>query len=492
MTLFYNALFYSLKERHETFSALLVDENGVIVETFQKLPNNFQGNKIDLNGTFVYPGFVDTHTHSFEGGLYSRAADLGNCRCLEDVYKLLQEREPIDGIFVGYNFDENLISEKRFPAPEELDRIFPNAPCLIRRIDGHSVQINSKAKKEIEQWGKIPLPEVEVYRGDWNDHISRWFHRNISQEEIISAYQRAAELAILAGHTTVHTMVGDAKDDPLHYKLLQESKKKFSIEFVLYPQIFNIQKALELGAPRVGGCILADGSFGSGTAALSEPYINDPQNRGILYKSSQEWEKFILEAHENGLQVAIHCIGDAAIKQILSLYAQAQQQNPKNIHHQIIHSELITDDRVIDMMKEYHVAAVMQPVFDLLWGGEDKLYAHVIGKDRALQCNRFRSLLAKNVLVTGGSDWYVTEMNALKGIYGAVNHHNTTERIDPFAALSLYTINAARLINEDENVGMLTPGRKADLVCLDRDLLQNDDILSIKITRVVKAGKIIH
>lgn len=489
MTLLHNALFYSLKDPQDTFRALLVDEQGLIRETFQSVPAGFSGTKIDLKGSFVYPGFVDTHTHSFEGGLYSFAAGLGGATCLTDVFISLQKSDPVDGKKIGYNLDENLLKERRFPTREELDKIFPSVCCLIRRIDGHSVQINSKAKEEIEKWGKIPLPEHDVYRGNWNDYISRWFHRNVSDEQIISAYQRAAELALKTGHTTIHTMIGDAKDDPLHYNLMKESRDRFPIDFVLYPQIFNVPVALQLGAERVGGCVLADGSFGSGTAALTEPYFNNPKNRGILYKSDQEWEKFIIEAHDSGLQVAVHCIGDAAIKQILAAYVKAQKENPQDLRHQIIHCELITDEQVIKTMNEYNVAAVMQPVFDLLWGGADKLYARVMGKERALHCNRFRSLESAGVLVTGGSDWYVTELNALKGIYTATNHHNPQERLTPYQALSLYTRHAARLIKAEYRVGMLAPGMEADLVCLDKDILQEQDLLPTNVLHVIKRGQ---
>ncbi len=491
MTLYYNALFYSLRDNEETFAAILVDEEGIIRETYQVAPADFQGKKIDLQGTFVFPGFVDTHSHSYEGGLYSLTADLGNSSDLPEIFQKLKDTQPIDEMIIGYNLDENLLAEKRFPTKEELDKLFPHTPCLIRRIDGHSVQVNSKTKKLIEQWGKISLPEESIFRGNWNDYVCHWFHKSLSEERVLEAYQRAAELAIRAGHTTIHTMIGDAKNDPLHYQFLHENKKELPIDYILYPQIFNVRSALDLGAERIGGCILADGSFGSGTAALTRPYVNNPDNYGILYKTDHAWEEFILEAHNNGLQVAVHCIGDASIKQILRAYVKAQRQNRRDVFHQIIHAELITDQEVIDLMSEHRIAAVMQPVFDLLWGGEDKFYAKVIGKDRALSCNRFHSLVSAGVLVTGGSDWYVTEMNALKGIYAAVNHHNTAERLTTFEALSLYTTNAAQLIKAEDRVGKLISPMEADFVCLDRDLLHDEDILSIKVNRVVKRGRII-
>jgi len=347
-------------------------------------------------------------------------------------------------------------------------------------------------KSRLGEWGKIPLPDDEPFRGEWNDYICHQFHRNLTEDWIVKAYQRAAQTGMKSGHTTIHTMIGDAGNNPLHYQLIAELKEDFPLDFILYPQIFDVGIALKLKATRVGGCILADGSFGSHTAALTRPYHDDRSNYGRLYKSDDEWERFVQDAHNNGLQVAVHCIGDAAIKQILSAYVKAERGNWQGMRHQIIHSELIEDDAVLELMSRYRIAAVMQPMFDRLWGGENGFYASLLGRERVLKCNRFRSLLSAGVLVTGGSDWYITPLDALAGIDAAVNHRNAMERLEPYQAVKLYTSNAARLIGYEERSGELVAGKQADLVCLEENPLESNSIATIRVNKTVKRGKVIY
>lgn len=489
MKLFFNAVFYSMRKPQERFSAIITDDRGVIIEGLQRTPVNFQGEAFDLGGSFVFPGFIDTHTHSFEGGLYTHGADLGDCFDFEEIFSCLKNVQPIDNTVLGYNLDENRLKEKRFPSLKELSTVFPDQPCIIRRIDGHSVQINDAAKTIIEKWGNIPLPPAEPYRGNWNDYICHWFHKTISQEWILKAYNEASRLAVKNGHTTIHTMIGDAKDDPLHYEILNEMKHTFSVEYLLYPQILDVPASLKLGADRIGGCILADGSFGSRTAALSKPYVNGKNQKGSLYKRDQEWEDFIIEAHNAGLQIGVHCIGDAAIKQVLNAYVKAHKHHSSAVRHQIIHAELITDQEVIELLSQFRIATVMQPAFDSLWGGADGFYASLIGSERALSCNRFRSLCSAGVLVTGSSDWYVTELSALKGIEAAVNHHNRAERLEPYQAVELYTKNAALLTGDENRFGTLEAGKQADLVVLGDNPLESEEIGAIPIRQVFKKGK---
>src|SRR5690554_3962982 len=193
----------------------------------------------------------------------------------------------------------------------------------------------------IEAWGDVALRGDGAFGGKWNDDVCRQCDRNISEDWGVKADMRGGTIGIKSGPTTIHSMIGDAASDPLHYQLIAEMKGEFALDLILYPQIFDVNRALQLKSHRVGGCILADGSFGSHTAALTRPYCNDKNNSGRLYKSDDEWDEFITMAHNSGLQVAVHCIGDAAIKQILRAYIKAERGNRQNLRHQIIHCELI-------------------------------------------------------------------------------------------------------------------------------------------------------
>jgi predicted amidohydrolase YtcJ len=486
MKLFYNAKFYSMKHENDSFAAALVD-NGIIKEIYNTIPELTDIEKIDLQNLFVYPGFIDTHTHSFEGGLYSMGANLEKVATLEDVFSILSETEPVSGKIFAFRFDERLVKEKRFPTASELDKIFPDIPVILRRVDGHSCVINSKAVQSID-WD-IPLP------GNFNGYLSKrengkaanWFHRNFDDESILRIYQKAANIAVNRGHTTIHTMIGDGHSNTKHYEFIKNNLHRFPVEFILYPQITDVPKALEAGSPRIGGCVLADGSFGSHTAALSEPYSDEPGNYGSLYRSSKSWNNFIQNAHKNNLQVAVHCIGDAAISQILAIYEKAQKDNPKDLRHAIIHNELTTED-ILDREKNAKVSVIMQPMFDRLWANPNGLYENRLGKERTLRTNRLASIYNRGILLTGSSDWYITEMNALKGIDAATRIHNKYERLSAYQAVEIYTKNAAALSFDEDQLGTLEVGRQADFVCLQDDIFTSGSIAEIKIAAVIKKG----
>jgi hypothetical protein len=491
MKLFTNARFYTLRNENEYFSHLLVDDCGLIIDTFHTKPEQLKCETIDLRGNFVYPGFVDTHTHSFEAGLYCLSASLEGVKNLSEVFEILSQTKPVSGKIFAYHFDENEIAEKRFPTAGELDKIYPNIPVILRRVDGHSCVINSVAAEKIP-WQKPLSANFNGYlAGPENGMASNWFHRNLSDEAVLQTYHKAAEIAVSRGHTAVHTMIGDAFSDPLHYQLIQNHLADFPIEFVLYPQITDVNKALELGAKRIGGCVLADGSFGSHTAALKESYYDRKDTKGILYRSNEVWEQIISAAHENNLQMAVHCIGDAAIEQILTIYEKLQAEDPKDLKHEIIHCELTSDD-MLDRIAAANCSAVMQPMFDRLWAGPNGLYETRLGKERTAQTNRLASFYNRGILLTGGSDWYITDINALNGIDAATRIHNENERLNPFQAVEIYTKNAAELSCDAHRFGTLELGKEANFTCINRDIFSAKKISELEIVEVFRNGNQIY
>jgi len=471
----------------EFFSALLVDDFGNIKKTFHTEPEIGNVEKIDLNEAFTYPGFMDTHTHSFEGGLYSLGANLEKAATLEDVFSILSETKPVSGKIFAFRFDERLVKEKRFPTSAELDKIFPDTPVILRRVDGHSSVINTKAAQSID-W------DISLSR-NFNGYLSKrkngkaanWFHRNFDNEAILNIYHKAANIAVNTGHTTIHTMIGDGHSNIKHYKLIRDNLHQFPVEFILYPQITDVNKVQEIGSPRIGGCLLADGSFGSHTAALLEPYSDKSDSKGILYRTDKFWNNLIQNAHKNNLQVAVHCIGDAAISQILAIYEKVQKDDLKDLRHAIIHNELTSED-ILDKEKRANVSVIMQPMFDRLWANSGGLYETRLGKERTLRTTRLASIYKRGILLTGSSDWYITEMNALKGIDAATRIHNINERLSAFQAVEIYTKNTAELSFDEDRLGTLEVGKQADFVCLQDDIFTSGSIAEIPINAVIKKG----
>jgi len=489
MKLYFNARFYSMDVHDNIYQAILID-NGIIKECFKQTPAISDAEKIDLNGASVFPGFTDSHTHSFEGGLYSMGADLQEATSLSEVFELIAASPVIGNYKFAYGLDENRLKEKRFPTIKELDKIVPDNPLLLRRVDGHSCVINSQALSII----KFPQPLDSKFNGllkrENNDVAAHTFHNTLTDEAIIKAYQAADRIAQKSGLTTVHTMIGDAQYSYNHFPLIQDNLAKFQTNFVLYPQFFDVNKAVERDSKRVGGCILADGSFGSYTASLNLPYADKPTCYGNLYQTDQFWEKFVKDAHSQNLQVGVHCIGDKAIAQIVNAYVKAQKSDPKDLKHQIIHNELMSDES-LDLMSKYNISAVMQPMFDRLWGGENQFYAQVLGRERAMNTNRLKTILDSGTLLAGSSDWYITSLNILDQLQAAISHHNPKQRLSVREAIKIYTINSA-ILEGVSNKGLIAPGYLANLTLLANDPILKNNFKNNKVLGVIVAGNHIN
>lgn len=509
--LFINGKFHMMTEPDATAVAVLT-ENGRIAELYHtEIPSIADCETVDLSGNHVFPGFIDTHTHSFEGGLYAQSLNLISVESISELLEKLdvyyREKKHLHAVQIdAFRFDENKIAEKRFPTRAELDSVCPDIPLVLRRIDGHSSVVNSVAWKSFASANSDYLKSVQqesvrksvgessethILRGDLNDRVVHWFHNSCPEQDILQAYGKASDLAVSNGITTVHTMVGDSRNSLMHYDFIKAHLSNFDTEFILYPQSFNLKAALDSGAERIGGCILADGSLGSFTAALRQPYINQPDNYGKLYQRNEFWQDFIRKAHSHNLQVAVHCIGDAAIKQINDVYLELAKTDHRDLRHQLIHCELTPQD-LLDEIVQSQAVPVMQPAFDMYWGGTDGFYQKVLGESRYRSMNRFRSFQQKRVPITGGSDWYITELDALLGIRAAVNHHNLHERISGYETVRMYTVNAAGLSHDENRLGKIAPGYQADFAVLDSNILDNENTKKANVLFTYKKAKLVY
>ncbi|RLC54911.1 MAG: amidohydrolase, partial [Candidatus Cloacimonadota bacterium] len=149
----------------------------------------------------------------------------------------------------------------------------------------------------------------------------------------------------------------------------------------------------------------------------------------------------------------------------------------------------LTSDEMLDRMAKANVSAAMQPMFDRLWAGKNGLYVKRLGINRTSRTNRLASIYKRGIILTGGSDWYITDLNALKGIDAATRIHNEKEQLTPYQAIEIYTKNAAILSGDQDRFGTIEKGKLANFVCLKENILESKSIKDIPIYSLVMKGE---
>jgi predicted amidohydrolase YtcJ len=311
------------------------------------------------------------------------------------------------------------------------------------------------------------------------------FRANLTAGELLPY---AVDQALSVGLTTVHALEGGIAGEDEAVAQFIAAAPSLPLRFVLYYQTMDIDKVVDVGLPRIGGCILLDGDVGRCTAALSEPYANAPDNYGTLYHAQGTVNAFVLKAHKAGLQVALHAVGDAAVEQALNAYEAALRAHPRQDHrHRIEHCEVIREDQ-IQRAQQLGVALAIQPPFNHYWPHTD--YIANLGEKRAWKADPVRTLVRPGLLVAGGSDSTVTPLGPLIGVHAAVNHSNPFERISVHEAVQLYTISAARMAFKERDRGSLEVGKLGDFVVLAGDPYEVDprEIIDIPVEMTVVGG----
>ena len=319
----------------------------------------------------------------------------------------------------------------------------------------------------------------------------------------VAAIHRAADMAGPVGVTTVHALEGGSPDEhgwltERDVEILLEEREDLPVRTVVYFQSTLVQKALDLGLPRIGGCILVDGAYGEHTAALLEPYTDDPTAKGVLYFSDEELNDFVGRAHGAGLQISMHAIGDAAIEQLLNAYEQALALDPRSDHrHRIEHFSLPTPEH-IERASRLGVALGMQPIFAAM---PEPGEAHsqlpgleFLGPKRYSRRHPYRKIVEAGILVGGGSDSDAKPMDPLAGMHAVVNHPDEQRRLTVMEALSLFTLDAAKIGFEEEGKGSIEPGKLADLVVLGDNPLTADPrtLKDIAVEMTIVGGEIVY
>lgn len=457
---------------------------------------------IELGGRTVVPGLIDSHVHAFATGMFDIAADLRGASSVGEVCAALTRQARIEGRVpwaLGMGCSPWLLQEKRFPTVAELDEAVPDRPVYVCSSTFHSGATNSAGLKVLEHILPASSLGAAADKRGWflddESHFAaaRLAFGSLADEQIALLYRSVASRAASKGVTTLHCLEGQFVEGDRDVLTLHAIAESLPVNVVLMYQTMDVQRVLDLGLPRIGGCLTVDGACFEHTACFYEPYVDRPDTCGCLNYSEEVVRDFVMEAHRAGLQIGMHAIGDRAIDVLVRAYAAAQALHPRlDCRHRVEHFQAPSDE-ALAIAHDLRLALPMQPIFSYLWDrkGADH-YVAAFGPSRAERMEPFADLLQRGLRVAGGSDSPVTEIDPLLGIQAAVNNPRPSRRVPVDAALRMFTTEAAWVGREEDVTGTISVGKRADLAVLGADpFVESGAIHEIPIEMTICGGEIV-
>lgn len=462
---------------------------------------------IDLHGKTVVPGLIDAHVHllSLSPERLVELRDVSSIAEIQQKLKAQVQKTKKRKWIVGRGWDQDRLKESRYPTRWDLDKISPENPVLLWRVCGHIAVANSKAL-EIANFGKSAAASLGelvdrdsttgeptgILRERAVDIVSR--HAEPHDEDLNEACISACQVAAKAGLTSVHWLASD----PYEVKALKELRKRNELPIrvnLIIPaehlQRFNTKKLddpfLRLGCAKV----FVDGSLGARTAALKQPYSDDPSTKGVLYYSMDELRALIKTIDEAGFQAAVHVIGDSAVDQALKAFEEAVDKSAIKKHRHRLEHVSVLNPRLLERIRELGLSVCIQPHFVV----SDFWVPKRLGPERARWTYPIKSLIRSGILVAGSSDAPAEPVNPILGIWAAVARESfPEERISVDQALEVYTLNGAYLSFEEAVKGSIEKGKFADLTVLSKNPLKikPEEIREIRVEMTIVNGKVVY
>ena len=455
---------------------------------------------VDLPGATIIPGLIDSHVHLTSTGLSVADGDVRAAASARDLLAVVAVRAATgdDDVLVLQGFDESTWADPTLPTLAELDAT--PTPLVIRRTDGHAALLNTRALELSgvqETQGVVRGPDGApsgVVRWDANRIVGAWVAATRSALRIEELQLIAAGLAAMRGVTGVHEMALPQEFGMRDVEVLLGHRRRLPIDVDVVLGTMDVPAAVGLGLAAIGGDLPADGSIGAHTAALTDPYEGNAGTGALAY-DAEVLQGFFHDAHEAGLQVGMHAIGDRAIEQVLAAWESIvhtldsrERRHFRARRHRIEHFELPTPGQ-IERAAMLGIAASVQPTFDLVWGHEGGLYAQRLGAARAWAMNPVRLLTERGVVVGVGSDAPVVPMDPWLTIHAMEHHHDPGQQLERLEALRLHTAGSARLAHRENKHGVLEPGMHADFAAYDDDPLTVQDVRGLQPILTVSLGR---
>jgi predicted amidohydrolase YtcJ len=522
-----NARIYTVDETHPLADAMAVRGGKVqfVGSTGAALALKGPATRVlDLNGRTVIPGMVDAHGHVDNLGLALRTVDLTGTNSYDEVIARVAARAkntPPGQWIIGRGWDQNDWGDTRFPTQEKLSAAVPNNPVYLTRIDGHAGLANAAALKAAgvsaatkdPEGGHIERASDGSPAGVFVDNAQGLIGRVIpraTRDQVKAEVQAAIAEAQKWGLTGVH----DAGASAQVLDIYEELGKSGALNFRMYAMISDDSATVArwfARGPLVGGYdntlwirsvkLYMDGALGSRGAALLDPYADNASTNGLLVSKPEHIEAVAERALKAGFQVNTHAIGDRANRLVLDAYEQALKTVPVADHRfRIEHAQIINSEDiprfaslgVIPSMQASHQTS------DMYWAGNR------LGSTRVLGAYAWRSLLDNGSIIPNGSDFPVEQVNPLISFHAAFSRqdaHNwppngwyPEQKMTREEALRSITLWPAYAAFQESLMGSLTPGKLADFVVLDQDIMRvaPEQVLHTQVLATYVGGKPVY
>lgn len=486
---------------------------------------------IDAAGHLVLPGLVDCHIHFQEGSFSLSQVDLSSAKNVAGIQKTLREyaaEHPGKDWILGGGWNYAMFGAEKLPNKKYLDEIFPDRPALIYGFDGHTSWANSKALALAGITKATPNPPNGIIvrdpktgeaTGALKEAAGRLVGKIVpkpTRERKLAALREGLKWANQNGLTRVHSAGGDFEEFDLYNELLQKGELtvRMYIAYFLNPPELRKQDIDAIEAARKkytgdwlsGGAVkmMLDGVVESHTAAMLEPYTDDPSTRGKLFWDPGKYKAAVAELDRRGLQLFTHAIGDYAIRTALDAYENAEKVNHTRGRRPRVEHIETASAADIPRFGELGVIASMQPLH--AYPDEDTLdvWAHNIGPDRASRGFVWHSIMASGGRLAFGSDWNVVTLNPWEGLQMAVTRQTREgrpeggwlpeQRVTLPQAIEAYTLGAAYAGRREKIEGSLEPGKLADLIVVSQNVFEVDPhtIAITKVLTTMVGGRVVY
>lgn len=484
---------------------------------------------LDARGRLVIPGFNDAHVHY--GPLDPDFVELRyttDPSVITGKVKAQAARSKPGELIRGGHWDHEMFTDRKWPAKELIDKVSPDNPVILNRSDGHSTLVNSFVLKESGITRETPDPfggEIDkdpvtgeptgilkdaamdlIKTGEVKSELGPGEKAEKEWQGYLLAMKEAREMGVTS-------LQNAGWGDFGAYERLQREGQLTSRIDIGQPlagdtAVLKRYREQQKKYPRTGDWIrfgylkaFADGSMGSATALMFEPYADEPTTSGLAMWKYEELEKMVVTADKMGFQIGIHAIGDKANNLVLNAFEKALEINGKrDSRHRDEHAQTLKPSDIARFGK-LGVIPSMQPTHCIT---DKRFYEKRIGAERSSEAYVWRSLLNEGSILAFGTDYQVEPLNPMEGLYAAVTRKDRKgeegngwfpeQKLTMEEAIRYYTWGSAYAQFMDDRKGMLRKGYLADIVITDKDLLTipETEIMKTRVVYTIVGGKIVY